>query len=217
MRDEEVNTQRSRPAGPLIEGKDDVIMFKTLALVGSVALIGLTAVAAQARGVMDHTPEQIATEKEAVQMIAQVEEVARDVSYHTERLQGLTLNFGVSRWSHYHHLDGIKELVNDGLRPALARLTAIETQLPEWKQESVDRMIADAQRLADDTSSAYIAKANGAALPSAMNDEYTRFVANVAAHAAALVKTADAAHSYATAHLKASEAGLNIPKSRPTN
>ena len=108
-------------------------------------------------------------------------------------------------------------MVNDGLRPALARLTAIETQLPEWKQESVDRMIADAQRLADDTSSAYVAKANGAALPSAMNDEYKRFVANVAAHAAALVKTADAAHSYATAHLKASEAGLNIPKSRPTN
>ena len=144
-------------------------MFKTLALVGSVALIGLTAVAAQARGVMDHTPEQIAAEKEAVQMIAQVEEVARDVTYHAERLQGLTLNFGVSRWSHYHHLDGIKELVNDGLRPALARLTAIEKQLPEWKQESVDRMIADAQRLAD------------------------------------------------AAHLKASEAGLNIPKSRPTN
>ncbi len=192
-------------------------MFKTLAVVGGIALIGFTAVVAQARGVMDHTPEQIAIEREAVEIVAQVEEVARDVGYHAERLRDLAQNAGVSRWSHYHHLDDIKALVNDGLRPALARVTAIETQLPEWKQGAVDRMMADAKRLADDASSAYIAKANGTGLPSSMNEEYKRFIANVGAHAAALAKTADAAHSYAAAHLKASEAGLTVPKSRSGN
>ena len=35
---------------------------------------------------------------------------------------------------------------------------------------------------------------------------------NMVAHAGTLVKTADAAHSYATAHLKATEAGLGVPK-----
>lgn len=187
------------------------------AVVGSVVLVGLTAVAAQARGEMDHTPAQVAVEREAVQLIAQVEEVARDVAYNADRLQVLASNIGVSRWSHYHHLDSIKSLVNDGLRPALARLTAIEKQLPEWKQESIDRMLADAKRLADDSSSAYIAKAKGGALPAPLNSEYTRFVAEVVTHATALEKTADAAHSYAEAHLKASEAGLNVPPTRPTH
>lgn len=191
-------------------------MFKTFIVAGTVALVGLIAVP-QVRAAMDHTPEQIVIEKEAVQMIAQVEEVARDVQYHADRLQDLARNVDVSLWSHYHHLDGIKALVNDGLRPALARLNAIETQLPEWKQDSVARMIADAKRLADDTTSAYIAKENGGGIPAPMNDAYRRFVDDVASHATSLVKTADAAHSYASAHLKASEAGLNIPKTRSTN
>ena len=191
-------------------------MFKTLAVFGSVAIIGLSAVTARA-SVLDHTPAQVATEKEAVQMVGQVEEVARDVKYHADRLQDLSRSVDVSRWSHYHHLDGIKSLVNDGLRPALSRLSAIGTQLPGWKQDSIDRMIADAKRLADDTNSAYIAKANGGGLPPAMNDDYKRFIADVASHADALVKTSDAAHSYATAHLKASEAGLRVPASRSSH
>lgn len=191
--------------------------MKTLALVGSVALLGLTVAAAEARGAMDHTPDQVAIEKEAVEMVAQVEEVAWDAKYHAERLHELAQNAGVSRWSHYHHLDALKTIVNDGLQPALSRLNAIAAQLPEWKQDSVDRMIADAKRLADDTSSAYIAKANGGDLPAVMNGEYRRFIDDVASHAAALVKTADAAHAYATAHLKASEAGLNVPKTRSSN
>ena len=69
----------------------------------------------------------------------------------------------------------------------------------------------------DDISSAYIAIAGGTGLPLAMNDEYQRFISGVVAHAAALVKTSDAAHSYAEAHLKASEAGLNVPKTRTTS
>ena len=192
-------------------------MFKTLVVASSCALVAVAAAIAEARPPMDHTKEQIAVEKEAVEVIAQVEEVARDVGYHAGRLADLTQNFGVSRWTHYHHLDDIKALVNDGLRPALTRLNEMQAQLPEWKQESVDRMIADATRLSEDASSAYIAKASGAGLPPAMNDEYKRFISGVVAHAAALVKTSDAAHSYAEAHLKASEAGLSVPKTRPTS
>ena len=78
-------------------------------------------------------------------------------------------------------------------------------------------MVADAMRLSEDASSAYIAKASGTGLPLAMNDEYKRFISGVVAHAAALVKTSDATHSYAEAHLKASEAGLSVPKTRPTS
>ena len=192
-------------------------MFKTFVIVSSVALVGVATVVAEARPPMDHTKEQIAVEKEAVEMVAQVEEAARDVGYHAGRLADLTQSFGVSRWTHYHHLDDIKALVNDGLRPALKRLTDVQAQLPEWKQESVDRMVADAMRLSEDASSAYIAKAGGTGLPLAMNDEYQRFISGVVAHAAALVKTSDAAHSYAEAHLKASEAGLSVPKTRPTS
>ena len=192
-------------------------MFKTLVVASSFALVGVAAVIAEARPPMDHTKEQIAVEREAVEMIAQVEEVARDVGYHAGRLADMTQHFGISRWTHYHHLDDIKALVNDGLRPALKRLNDVQAQWPEWKQESVDRMMADAMRLSEDASAAYIAKASGAGLPVAMNDEYKRFISGVVAHAAALVKTSDAAHSYAKAHLKASEAGLSVPKTRPTS
>ena len=192
-------------------------MFKTLVIASSVAVFGVAAVIAEARPPMDHTREQMAVEREAVEMVAQVEEVARDVVYHAERLADLTKAPGVSRWAHYHHLDDIKALVNNGLRPALKGLTDVQAQLPEWKQESVDRMVADATRLSEDASSAYIAKASGTGLPLAMNDAYKRFISGVVANAAALVKTSDAAHSYAEAHLKASEAGLSVPKARPTS
>ena len=55
----------------------------------------------------------------------------------------------------------------------------------------------------DDISSAYIAIAGGTGLPLAMNDEYQRFISGVVVHA--------------EAHLKASEAGLSVPTTRPTS
>ena len=56
-------------------------MFKTFVIVSSVALVGVATVVAEARPPMDHTRDQIAVEKEAVEMVAQVEAVARDVRY----------------------------------------------------------------------------------------------------------------------------------------
>lgn len=185
-------------------------MVKTVVMAATVALVSVVGVSASGRALLDHTKAQVAMEKEAVAMVAQVEEVARDVSYHADRLLQLAQTFSVSRWSHYHHLDEIKALVNDGLRPALRKLTDVQAQLPEWKQGAIDQMVADAQRLANDTNSAYLAKSGGGGLPTAMNQEYKQFVTDVAAHAAALTKTADAAHAFAEGHLKAAEAGLKV-------
>ena len=82
------------------------------------------------------TMEQLAMEKEGVQLIRQVEEVARDVRYNAGRLTSFTSNLQINKWTHVHHLDQIKSLVNEGLRPAMARLTEIQPQLPDWKQQS---------------------------------------------------------------------------------
>src|SRR5512143_1325573 len=88
------------------------------------------------------TVEQLAMEREGVQLIRQLEEVARDVRYHAGRLNSFTDSLLISKWTHAHHLEQIKSLVNEGLRPAMTRLTEIQPQLPEWKQETIDKMLA---------------------------------------------------------------------------
>jgi hypothetical protein len=153
---------------------------------------------------------QVELEKEGIELIHQVEEVARDVSYNADRLNSFTKTMQVSRWTHAHHLTDIKNLVNDGLRPALNRLTEIQPQLPDWKQQSIDKMLAAAKVLAADTNSAILTKNESGTVPPAMNAEYKSFVARMYAHAEALVKTSDAAGTYAEARLKAPEAGLAV-------
>ncbi|MGE3511946.1 MAG: hypothetical protein AB7N65_24040, partial [Vicinamibacterales bacterium] len=95
--------------------------------------------------------------------------------------------------------------------PALVRLDEIESALPEWKQDSIDKMVGAAQELAKDASSAIMAKSTGSTIPE-INAEYRTLVNDITSHAKALVKTADAAHTYAVAHLKATEAGLVVRK-----
>ena len=157
------------------------------------------------------TAEQLAMEKEGIQLINQVEEVARDVRYNAGRLNSFTSSMKISRWTHVHHLDQIKSLVNDGLRPALTRLTEIQPQLPEWKQESIDKMLESAKALAADTNSAILTKNDAGATPPAMNAEYKELVTRIHEHSEALVKTSDAAGTYAAARLKAHEAGVKVP------
>ena len=188
-------------------------MVNRLAMVAvGIALVGSMAGRAEARGVDTHTREQAAVEKEAIELVEQVEEAGWDLRYHTERLDHFARNHGISRWTHYHHLDQIKRLVNGDLRPALKRLTEIQAQLPEWKQESVDRMLASARELSAHASSSYVTKAANAKLPPEMNEDYTAFVRGMTTHVESLVKTSDAAHSFATAHLKAVEAGLPVQR-----
>lgn len=158
------------------------------------------------------TMEQLAMEKEGVQLIRQVEEVARDVRYNAGRLTSFTSNLQINKWTHVHHLDQIKSLVNEGLRPAMARLTEIQPQLPDWKQQSIDKMLEAAKTLAADTNDAILTKNDAGAVPPAMNAEYKKLVSRIDEHAEALVKTSDAAGTYAAARLKAAEAGVQVPQ-----
>jgi hypothetical protein len=157
------------------------------------------------------TSQQLEMEKEGVQLIRQVEEVARDVRYNAGRLNSFTSSMNISKWTHVHHLDQIKSLVNDGLRPALTRLNEIQPQLPDWKQQTIGTMLESAKTLAADTSSAILTKNEAGTVPPAMNAEYKELVTRIHGHAEALVKTSDAAGTYAAARLKAAEAGVKVP------
>ena len=155
------------------------------------------------------TAEQLEMEKEGVQLIRQVE-VARDARYHAGRLSSYTRSIQVTKWTHVHHLSQIKSLVNDGLRPALMRLEEIQPQLPDWKQQAIDRLIESAKALAADVNDTFLVKNEAGALPPAMNAEYKGLVTKIYSHAEGLVKTSDAAGTYAAARLKAHEAGIKV-------
>lgn len=152
-------------------------------------------------------------EREGLQLVRQVEEVGRDVQYHTERLTRLASNPSISRWTHYHHLDEIKRLVNTGLRPALVRLTVIQGQLPAWKQKSVEAMLSAAQTLAADTTSAFMTKAENPKLDPAMNADYRHLVEQMHQHADAVVDTSERAAEFAEWHIRAVESGIPVPTS----
>lgn len=185
--------------------------MKVRSITGSLSV--LAAVGLLPAGLMaDGHQSKIELEKEGIQLIKQVEEVARDVRYNAERLNAFSKTREISKWTHYHHLEQIKSLVNDGLRPALDRLTEIQPQLPEWKQQSIDRLMDAAKALAADTSSAILTKNEAGALPPSMNSEYRGLVGKISAHSEVLVKVSDAAGNYAAARLKAGEAGVEVPR-----
>ncbi len=154
------------------------------------------------------TQDPIALEKEGIELINQVEGVARDVSYQASVLNHSVWQMRSSKWVHLHHLGQIRELVNDGLRPALIRLEAIQPLLPEWKQKSIDKMLESAKALAQDTNAAILTKKDAGTMPAPLNAEYRQQLSTISLHADTLVKSADAAAAYARARLKAAEAGL---------
>lgn len=152
-------------------------------------------------------------DREGIQLVRQLEEVGRDVSYHTGRLSAFTANNSISRWTHYHHLDEIKRLVNTGLRPAIVRLKAIQSALPAWKQKSVDELLEASQTLAADTTAAFMTKAENPLVEPAMNEEYKTLVAEMHRHAESVVTTSEFAASFAEAYLKLQESGVRSPTS----
>ncbi len=160
----------------------------------------------------DETTRQFQLEKEGTELIAQVEDVSRDIHYNADRLNSFTRDSQVSRWTHYHHLEQIKSLVNEGLQPALARLMEIQPELSSWKQDAVDRMLTSARALAADADSAIVSKGDAGTRPTILNTEYADLIAKIDGHAEALIKTSDAAGDFARAHLKALEAHLEVPK-----
>ena len=158
------------------------------------------------------TKEQIAIEKEGIQLIRQLEDVGRSVHYNADQLKSFFRGMDISQWSHSHHLHEIKVLVNEGLQPALTRLSQIQPQLPEWKQESIDKMLDAARNLAADTNSAIVTRNETGNTPAPSDAEYKGLVSRINDHAEILVKTADAASTYAQARRKVDEAGLAVSK-----
>jgi hypothetical protein len=156
---------------------------------------------------------RVEPQKEGIRLIGQLEEAARDINYHADRLNSFTRTMQISKWTHLDHLNEIKEAVNDGLRPALDRLTEIQPHLPAWKQNSVDLMLESARTLAADTNNAILTKNESGTVPVVLNTEYKNLVSQIYDHSERLLKASDAAGEYASAQLKAQEAGLKVPTS----
>jgi hypothetical protein len=157
------------------------------------------------------TSKVFETQKEGVQLIGRLEDVARNIRLNADRLNAFSRDSQISKGTHYHHLDLIKSSVNNELRPALTRLVEIQPHLPAWQQDAVDQMLTSAQSLAADTNSAIVAKREAGTVPPALHAEYTDLLARIYETSGALVETSNAADNYATAHLEAVEAGLKVP------
>ena len=76
------------------------------------------------------TLQQLEMQQEGIKLIHQVRDVAREVHYHAEQLNYVTGATQISKRTQHQHLDQIKSQVNEGVRPALKRLTEIRPQLP---------------------------------------------------------------------------------------
>lgn len=183
--------------------------IKSFARVAVMAAIGFLPAALP--GAETTTVRQAALERESIVLIDQIEDVARAVHYNTDALtsHGRTNR---SKWTHNHHLNEIKVLINEGLGPAVNRLTEIQSEMPEWKQKTIDTMLDSARALAADTNSAIQKMNENGGAPVVLNDEYRALLDNMDEHAKKLVRTADAAGDYAAAHRQALEAGLELPK-----
>ena len=158
------------------------------------------------------TVKQLALEKEGIELIGQLEDVARDIQFSAGQLQAVNVRGHNAKWTRHHHLMQIKDLVNGGLQPAPARLTEIQPELKEWQRAAIDKMLASANTLASDANSAILNQNENGNLPPLLNPEFKELIANVTHHAEALVKTADAAGDYAVALERAEEARRRVPK-----
>ena len=179
-------------------------MTRRMSLLAAIAMLPTGLVA----GV---TGEQVKMEKEGVQLIRQLERAARDIRSHAGLLDSFSGTTLISKRTHFFHLDQIKTVVNNDLGPTLARLAEIQAQLPDWKQENIDKMLAAAKALASHTEGAIQAKNDAGTLPALLNAEYRERIEKLYGHAHDLVKTADAAGDYGSARLKAYDAGITVP------
>ena len=151
-----------------------------------------------------------AMQRQGVSLIREVEDAAATAQYHADKLRTFARSFQISRGTHANDLHLLGNVVNDQLRPALMKLETLQPQLPGWKQQSIDKMLAAAKALAADTNNAILAKREALNVPAAMNAEYRTLVDKVYLRASELVKLSDAAGTYAAARLKATGAGIPV-------
>ena len=184
--------------------------LKSLAPFTLAAVLGLLPAAISAA----EKVQQAAIEKESFELIDQIEDVARSVHYNTDALRTHAKSHMISKWTHDHHLMEVKVLINDGLNPAVTRLTQIQAHLPEWERKAIDKMLVSARALAMDSNSAILNLNVNRTKPVVLNEEYRALLDTIDEHAENLVRTADAAVDYVDAHRQAIEAGLEVPNHR---
>jgi hypothetical protein len=124
-----------------LESEGSIAMMKSGLMVAGVVAVSLfLGIQSQAQPVAVTSTAYLLLEREAAELIEQVEEAGRDVQYHAKQAERLAGNPEVSRWTHYHHLEGISWAVNRSLRPSLKRLLDAQDQLPgRWKTPSYQR------------------------------------------------------------------------------
>jgi hypothetical protein len=174
----------------------------------SLALLGLL----PAGMAFSEATRQTELEKESTNLISRVENVARDLYSNADQLSTLSGQMHIAHGTHHEYLNRMKLQVNDELQPALVRLTEIQPELPGWKQAAVDRMLASARNLASNLNAAIVSKTEAGSMAIPVNSEYRDLIERVSDHAELLVKTSDAAGTYAAAQVKAADAGLEIPE-----
>jgi hypothetical protein len=145
--------------------------------------------------------------REGIALMKQLDAAGREIQDRVDRLQTLSRDEDVSRTTHYFHLERIRDTINMSVRPAILRLTAIQTELPEWKQPVVSDLLAAAQQLATHTTAAFDDKRQRVVLPT-LNADYQRRLSELSAQATAMVTRADTAATYADARLRAAAAGV---------
>ena len=190
-------------------------MTTTGTFIASAALVGLLVAPAAASSIgSSATPQsrQMTLEREAADLVSQIERTAHEVRVHAETLAQASANPLVLPATHYHHLAMLQGLVNTRLAPAMTRLRQLQADLPEWKQASIERMFDAVSMLSSHATVAIAAKRSDPLLMPLMNDAYRDRIRLVATHAETLTRTADAAHSYATARIKAQEVGLMVSR-----
>jgi hypothetical protein len=183
-------------------------MFKSMKYVSyaltAVMLLPATFVLADQSG-------QMKTRKEAIALTKQVERSAAKIETEAHRLSAMRTNPNISKGTHSYHLHKIAVEVNEQLQPALARLSEIQPELPEWKQEAIDQMRQSAATLAANANAAAEnRKAVSVHQPAVMDPEYRQLLNNISDQAGTLLEVADATADYANAQLKGADAGLAI-------
>lgn len=157
-------------------------------LTAAVLVAGSVLLAGQAQAT---TTTAEALYREGAELSDAVADVSADIRRHARHLERLSEQIPASRETHAAHLDAIRDLVNGPLRKRLAQLEEVRPFLPEWKQESIDRMLNSARYLAANATAAYSLKWADPRMPVAMSDSYRAYIRRMVEDVARLTEASE--------------------------
>jgi len=129
--------------------------------------------------------------REGAELSDAVADVSADIRRHARHLERLSEQLPASRETHAAHLVAIQDLVNGPLRKRLAQLDVAKPFLPEWKQESIDRMLNSARYLAANATAASSLKWADPRIPVAMSDSYRAYIRRMVEDVARLTEASE--------------------------